>query len=75
MSERKTANPFTPPDMLVFPFVAARAAFEAGLLASVSLARMTQVAVQSADTALAKYIELTELEINRGQKRESVRVE
>jgi hypothetical protein len=31
--------------------------------------------MQSADTALAKYIELTEQEIKRGQRRESVKVD
>jgi hypothetical protein len=31
--------------------------------------------MQSADTALAKYIELTEQEIKRAQRRESVKVE
>ena len=78
MSERNnTANPFmmSSSDMLAFPFVAARAAFDISLMASVTLARMTHVAVQSVDTALAKYIDLTEQEIKRGQRRESVRVE
>ena len=75
MSERKTANPFMPSEMLAFPFVAAKASFEMGLMASVSIARMAQVAVQSAETAIAKYIELTEQEIKRGQRRETVKVE
>ena len=75
MSERRTTNPFMPSDMVAFPFVAARATFELGLMASVSVARMAQVAVQSAETAIAKYIELTEQEIKRGQRRESVKVE
>ena len=64
-----------PSDMLAMPFVLGRTAFDVGLLASVSLARMTQIAMQSADTALAKYIELTELEIKKSQRRESVKVE
>lgn len=64
-----------PSEAIAFPFVLARAGFELGLVASVSIARMAQVAVQSADTALAKYIELTEQEIKRGQRRESVKVQ
>ena len=75
MSDRKTTNPFMPSDMLALPFVLGRTAFDVGLLASVSIARMTQIAMQSADTALAKYIELTELEIKKSQRRESVKVE
>lgn len=75
MSDRKTTNPFMPSDMLALPFILGRTAFDVGLLASVSLAHMTQIAIQSADTALAKYIELTELEINKSQRRESVKVE
>jgi hypothetical protein len=75
MSDRKAYNTFMPSDMLSLPFVVGRAAYDAGLLASVSLARMTQIAMQSADTALAKYIELTEQEIRRSQRKESVKVE
>ncbi len=45
------------------------------LLTTVSLARLAQITVQSADTALAKYIELTEQEIEKGRRRESVKVE
>jgi hypothetical protein len=75
MSDRKTTSPFMPSDMLALPFIIGRTAFDVGLLASVSIARMTQIAMQSADTALAKYIELTELEIKKSQRRESVKVE
>jgi hypothetical protein len=75
MSDRRTSNAFTSTDMLSLPFVIGRAAFDAGLLASVSAAKMAQIAMQSADTALAKYIELTEQEIKRGQRRESVKVD
>jgi hypothetical protein len=75
MSERKAGTfPFSS-DIFTFPLVMARAGFEMGLVASVSLARMTQVAFQSADTALAKYVELTEQEIKRGQRHETVKVE
>jgi len=75
MSDRKTSNPFMSSDLLSLPFVLGRTAFDVGLLASVSLARMTQIAMQSAETALAKYIELTEQEIGRVQRKESVKVE
>ncbi|HKU48329.1 MAG TPA: hypothetical protein VJP79_00140 [Nitrososphaera sp.] len=75
MSDNKIPNPFGASEMLALPFVLGRAAFDAGLMASVSLARLTQIAMQSADTALARYIELTEQEIKRGQRRESVKVE
>jgi hypothetical protein len=75
MSDRRASNTFAPSDMLTFPFVFGRTAFEAGLLASISVAKMAQIAMQSADTALAKYIELTEQEIKRSQRRESVKVD
>lgn len=75
MSERRTSSTFMPADMLSLPFVVGRTVFDVGLLASVSLARVTQIAMQSADTALAKYIELTEQEIKRSQRKESVKVE
>ncbi|MGI0037030.1 MAG: hypothetical protein ACRD99_01570 [Nitrososphaera sp.] len=75
MSDRKTTNSFMTSDMIALPFIIGRAAFDVGLMASVSAARMTQIAMQSADTALAKYIELTELEIKKSQRRESVKVE
>jgi hypothetical protein len=75
MSERKAGNFLFSPDALTLPFILARAGFEMGLAASISVARMTQVAVQSADTALAKYIELTEKELKSRQHRETVKVE
>jgi hypothetical protein len=75
MSDRKSANPFVSSDMLALPYIVGRAAFDVGLMASVSAARMTQIAMQSADTALAKYIELTEQELRKSQRRESVKVE
>ena len=75
MSDRRTTNTFMPTDMLSLPFVIGRTAFDAGLMASISVAKMAQIAMQSADTALAKYIELTEQEIKRSQRKESVKVE
>jgi hypothetical protein len=45
------------------------------LTAAVSVARMAQIGFQSADTGIAKYIELTEQELKKGQRRESVKVE
>jgi len=45
------------------------------LMATVSIARMAQIAVQSADTGLGKFIELTEQEIKKDQRRESIKVE
>ncbi len=72
MSER---NSFVPTQLLTAPFVLGTAALEMTLLTTVSLARLAQITVQSADTALAKYIELTEQEIEKGRRRESVKVE
>lgn len=62
-------------DVLVWPFIAGRMAMDVAMSASVACARMTQIAVQSADSALGRYIELTEQEIKRAGKRESVKVE
>jgi hypothetical protein len=68
-------NSFLPSGLLAAPFVLGTAAFEMALTATVSLARMAQITVQSADTAIGKYIELTEHEIKKGRHRESVKVE
>ena len=46
-------NPYAPVEMLVAPFVIGKAAFEMALTSTVSLARLAQIAAQSADTALA----------------------
>jgi hypothetical protein len=73
MSEKNTA--FGPAAMLTAPFVLGTVALEMTLMTTVSLARVAQIAVQSADTALAKYIELTEQEIKKGRRHESVKVE
>ncbi|AIC15346.1 hypothetical protein [Nitrososphaera viennensis] len=63
------------PDLYMWPLVAGRMATEMAMTASISIARMVQIAAQSADTALAKYIELAEQEMKRAQRRESVKVE
>lgn len=73
MSEKNTY--FNSAGMLAAPFVIGTAALEMALMTTVSLARVVQIAVQSADTALAKYIELTEQEIKKGRRHESVKVE
>lgn len=68
-------NSFLPAGLLTAPFVIGAAAFEMALTATVSLARVAQITVQSTDTAIGKYIELTEQEIKKGRQRESVKVE
>jgi hypothetical protein len=73
MSEKNIS--FSPEGMLTAPFVIGTAALEMTLMTTISLARVVQIAVQSADTALAKYIELTEQEIKKGRRHESVKVE
>ncbi len=73
MSEKDSS--FLPAKLLAAPFVLGTAALEMTLLTTASLARLAQITVQSADTALAKYIELTEQEINKGRRRETVKVE
>jgi hypothetical protein len=75
MSEKKTSSPFVPAEMLAIPFVVGRAGFDMALMATVSVARMVQIGFQSADTGIAKYIELTERELKKGQQRESIKVE
>jgi len=73
MSEKNAF--FNPAGMLTAPFVIGTAALEMTLMTTVSLARVVQIAIQSADTALAKYIDLTEQEIKKGRRHESVKVE
>jgi hypothetical protein len=63
------------PDYMLWPLVAGKVAGDMAMSASLFAARMVQIALESADTAVAKYIELTEQEIRRAQKRESVKVE
>jgi hypothetical protein len=73
MSEKNPA--FDPATILTTPFVIGTAALEMVMMSTLSLARIAQIAVQSADTALAKYIELTEQEIKKGRRHERVSVE
>jgi hypothetical protein len=73
MSENNSS--FIPAGILAAPFVLGTAALEMALMTTVSLARVAQITMQSADTALAKYIELTEQEIKKGRRHESVKVE
>ncbi len=61
--------------MLSIPFVVGRAGFDMALMATVSVARMVQIGFQSADIGISKYIELTEQELKKGQRHESVKVE
>jgi hypothetical protein len=65
----------TAPDFMLWPLVAGKVAGDMTLSASLFAARMLQISLESADSAVAKYIELTEQEIKRSQKRESVKVE
>jgi hypothetical protein len=65
-------------DVLVWPMLAGRVAMDMAMSASVAWARMAQIAIQSADDALGRYIELIEQEIKRAAAagtRESVKVE
>lgn len=62
-------------ELFMWPFVAGKMAQEMALLSSMAFARMAQAALQSADVAIARYIELTEQELKRGQHKESVKVE
>lgn len=71
MVEKSTAGQ----EALLWPFVAGKVAMDIAISASLTCARMAQIALKSADQAVAKYIELTEQEINKGQRRESVKVE
>jgi hypothetical protein len=70
----KNAPPM-PETLFTAPFVMGKIGFDMALTTAVSLARVAQIAMQSADTALGKYIELTEQEIKRSQRKESVKVE
>ena len=64
MSEKNAF--FNPAGMLTAPFVIGTAALEMTLMTTVSLARVVQIAIQSADTAQ---------EIKKGRRHESVKVE
>jgi hypothetical protein len=62
-------------ELFMWPFVAGRMAQEMALLGSMAAAKMAQAAFQSADAAIAKYIELTEQELKRTSRKETVKVE
>ena len=62
-------------DAFLWPFVAGRMAMDMAMNASIACARMAQIELQSANQGVAKYIELTEQEMRKGDKKESVRVE
>jgi hypothetical protein len=74
MSE-KAPSSFNPADLLSTSFVLGSTALEMALMTTISVARGAQAIAQSTDMALAKYIEMTEQEINRMRRRESVKVE
>jgi hypothetical protein len=76
MSENATGNnPYAPIEMMATPFVLGKALFEMAMASTISLARIAQIAAQSADTALDKYIQLTEEEMRRSQRKERIKVE
>jgi hypothetical protein len=76
MNEDTTGKmPFVPNEVLMTPFIIGRVAFEMSMKSTILLARLAQTAAQSADTALAKYIQLSEEEMKRDPRKESVRVE
>ena len=52
-----------------------KTAIDFGMVASMSLARMLEIGCQSAAMGFAKYVELTEKEIERANRRESVKVQ
>jgi hypothetical protein len=54
---------FNPATLMYISFIMGSAALETALMTTISLAMVEQVIAQSTDTALAKYIELTEQEI------------
>lgn len=80
MSERSAPNTGygrTPvfPDILTAPVVLGRLGLDLVMTSTIALARLSQIAVQSADAGISKYIELTETEMKRNRQRESVKVE
>lgn len=74
MSE-KAPSSFNPAELLSTSFVLGSTALEMALMTTISVAKGAQAIAQSTDMALAKYIEMTEKEINRMRRRESVKVE
>ena len=74
MSE-KSPSSFDPANILSTSFVIGSTALEMALVTTISLAKGAQAIAQSTDIALARYIEITEQEIGKMRRRESVRVE
>jgi hypothetical protein len=62
-------------DAILWPFVAGKVAMDMTVNASVACARIAQIVLQSANQGVAKYIELAEQEMRRGDRRESVKVD
>lgn len=62
-------------DLYTWPLVAGRIAAEIALITSVSFAKIVQLGARSADTALAKYIELAEQEMKVTSHKETIRVD
>ncbi len=63
------------PEALTFGIGAAKTAVDIAMLASISLARILQIGFESANVGLSKYVELTEEELKRASRRESVKVD
>jgi len=74
MSEKPQSS-FDPANILSTSFVIGSTALEMALITTTTLAKGAQAIAQSTDTALARYIEMTEHEISKMRHRESVRVE
>ena len=63
------------PGAIGFGLNAGKAAIELAMLASISAARILQIGLESANAGLSKYVELSEEELKRTSRRESVKVE
>ena len=74
MSE-KSQSSFDPANILSTSFVIGSTALEMALVTTITFAKGAQAIAQSTDMALARYIEMTEQEISKMRRRESVRVE
>jgi hypothetical protein len=63
------------PEAISWGIGASKAAIDIAMLASTSAARILQILFESANVGLSKYVELTEQELKRGNRRESVKVD
>jgi hypothetical protein len=70
-----TGIPYPGIEMLAAPLTIGKAVFEMTMLSTISFAKMVQIAIQSTDTALEKYIELTQEQLNKVQRKETIMVE